>query len=50
MEQDAAVVRCWVECVEMGIMAAEDLTTKFCQKGILRCAVGNLSAGAQHIL
>ena len=53
---DAAVVIGWTALREVfrgwGIMAAEDLTTRLCQKGFPRCAVGNhISARAQeHIL
>ena len=56
MEPDAAVVVGWTAWREVfrgwGIMAAEDLTTRLCQEGFPRCAVGNhISARAQeHIL
>ena len=56
MEPDAAVVVGWTALREVfrgwSIMAAEDLTTRLCQEGFPRCAVGNhISARAQeHIL
>ena len=56
VEPDAAVVVGWNALREVfrgwGIMAAQDLTTRLCQEGFPRCAVGNhISARAQeHIL
>ena len=56
MEPDAAVVAGWSALREVfrgwGIVAAEDITTRLCQEGFPRCAVGNhISTRAQeHIL